>query len=113
MKINKDKISKGDFIYKDVIDLISLIGYKHRSGNYFVIQENDGYINISYDKGIFNKNDIINIYFHKNYYYGQGYGKKEVSEKFDNFDDFENFVIKYHNKLFLKHKLIKLINKIK
>jgi hypothetical protein len=55
-----------DWIYDELVDLIESIGYKHRTGNYYVIREYDGYINISYHDGFIKKQDYITINFYKN-----------------------------------------------
>lgn len=97
-----------DFRYDDVVDIIESIGYKHRTANYYVIDENDGYINISYER---NSDENIVINFHKNIYHKliiNGYKKRDISMIFNNIDDFYSFIFEYHNKLFRKHKIEKL-----
>ena len=89
-----------DYRYAELVDLIESIGYKHRVGNYYVIRENDGYINISYlynDDVFFHK-----IEFHKNFYFTPVW---DFTEHFDDFESFHVFITKYHNDLFLKHKI--------
>lgn len=92
------------FRYNLVVDLIEKIGYKQRTGNYYIIREEDGYINISYWEDFDTK--TIKISFHKNYYIP--YQKEKISLMFDNFKSFFDFISIYHNKLFLKYKIEKL-----
>ena len=94
--------------YKKVIEFITPIGYKQRTGTYYVLGEEDGYINISCDK-CFRKD--IPISFHKNHYYP--YRKKDIIVDFYTLDEFYTFISEYHNDLFLKHKLKKLLHNIK
>lgn len=93
------------FRYDELVDLIESIGYKHRTSNYYVIREHNGYINISYHMGFIRKQYYITIIFHKNYYHGMGYGKKEPNRTFNDFKTFLEFINKYHNDLFRKVKL--------
>jgi len=97
-----------DFRYDEVVDLIEKIGYKQRVGNYYIITEDDGYINISYD---YYYDNMRIIYFHKNFYQGILH-KKDTSHKFYNFKSFEIFINEYHKDLFKKIKLEKIINNI-
>jgi len=103
-----------DFRYDEVVDLIEKIGYKQRIGNYYIITEDDGYINISYGEE-YNDSKII-ISFHKNHYNRildkNGFYKKDISHKFYNFKSFEIFINEYHKDLFKKIKLEKIINNI-
>ena len=38
-----------EYIYEEVVRLVKSIGYKQRVKNYYVIDEDDGYINVHYD----------------------------------------------------------------
>ena len=111
MEHNQEVVTLGkDYRYDELVDLIESIGYKLRCPNYYFIREDDGYINISYNypPSAFNHR----IDFHKNFYSPHP-GKYDISENFDNFEDFYNFITDYHSKLFLKHKIEKLRNGIK
>jgi len=100
-----------DFRYDKVVDLIEKIGYKQRVGNYYVIREKDGYINISYGEEW--KTKKIIICFHKNYS-EPAYGRREIdiSKTFYDFESFSEYISEYHNDLFFKHKLIKIKERI-
>ena len=107
-----DLSGRKDYIDPKVVNLITQIGYKHRVGNYYVITEEDGYINISYAS----YNNFENIIFHKNFYSNtyddNGFHKKDISEIFDNFLDFKKFISKYHIKEMRKIKIMNLYDKI-
>jgi len=99
-----------DYRYDELVDLIESIGYEHRTGNYYIIREKDGYINISYE---YDKNHIGHrIRFHKNYYFDLKNTYSDITEDFYNLKDFIDFISKYHNDLFLKHKIEKIINNV-
>lgn len=104
-----------DWRYDKLVDLIETIGYRHRTGNYYVIREHDGYINISYHDGYVEEQDYITINFHKNVSHSlakNGYKGKEISETFNNFEDFLVFINKYHSDLFRKVKIKTIKNRI-
>ncbi len=109
MSINKKELPNSDYIDNDIINLLKSIGYKHRTGNYWILIEKDGYINVNYKK--YNEDDKI-IHFHKNYYFGTTPHYKDISEEFKDFDSFLDFITEYHNDLFFKHKIEKILNKI-
>lgn len=93
-----------EYIYEPVVKLVKSIGYKQRVGNYYVISEVDGYINVSYDFYGY-------IQFHKNFYHNYGNtSKKEIHKDFDNYLDFEKFMSSYHKKEMRKIKVEKLNN---
>jgi hypothetical protein len=100
--------------YDKVIEFITKIGYKQRTGTYYVIREEDGYINISCDKCFHPEAPII---FHKNHYQGvinkNGFPKKDISHKFSDLESFFEFISEYHNKLLLKNKIKKINENIK
>jgi len=100
--------------YDKVIEVITKIGYKHRTNSYYVIREKDGYINISRNDfrfGVNQPDDYIS--FHKNHYQyirdEQGFYKKDISHKFYTLGEFFDFINDYHKDLFLKHKINKLL----
>jgi hypothetical protein len=95
-----------DYVSKKVVPFITEIGYRLRVPNYYVIDESDGYINISY----LMNDEIEMIQFHKNYYYGS-FGKNEPTHTFDNFEDFEKFMTTYHKKEIRKIKINRLNGK--
>ena len=97
--------------YNKVLDTITKIGYKQRSGTYYVIREKDGYINISHDKCFHEDSPIC---FFKNFSGGNrgADGKTTIDEKFDNLESFTVFINEYHKDLFLKHKMKKLLHNI-
>ena len=99
--------------YNKVIELITQIGYKQRTGTYYIIREKDGYINISCDKTFHPEAPIC---FHKNHYQrvkrNLGFSKKDISHKFYDLESFYEFISEYHNKLFLKLKIKRLTNNI-
>lgn len=96
--------------YRDekILSVIEPIGYKQRSENYYVIREEDGYVNISYFKNISN---ITHINFHKNYYNGKYISDAENNNNFDNYVAFFRFLESYHPQYFRKEKLKKLNGK--
>lgn len=106
-------------IVKELIGIIESIGYKQRTDTYWIIRENDGYINISfYTKNYFdafNRKDLVGdidlIEFHKTFYHGV-LSTDDTSKKFDNADDFLSFINVYHRKLFRRKKINKIINRI-
>ena len=57
-----DSLVDKDYIDPKIVNFITQIGYKQRVGNYYVITEDDGYINISYTSYY----NVENINFHKN-----------------------------------------------
>jgi hypothetical protein len=65
-----------------------------------------GYININYchDKN----HPYHKIHFHKNYYFNLKKPYRDISKDFSNIGDFVDFISKYHNDLFLKHKIEKI-----
>jgi len=99
-----------DWRYDKLVDLIESIGYKHRTGNYYMIREHDGYMNISYYE--YENNGEIIINFYKNYYHGviykNGLHKQDIDESFTIFETFLKFLNKYHNDLFRKLKIKKI-----
>lgn len=108
-----DSLENKDYVSPEVVNLITQVGYKQRVGNYYVITEEDGYINISYTS----YNNIEDIVFHKNFYNrqarnGNGVYKKDINKHFNNFLDFEKFIAKYHKKEVRKIKLKKIYDKI-
>jgi len=92
--------------YNKVIDLITKIGYTQRTGTYYIIREEDGYINISNDRFF---DEDAPIKFHKNHY--QGIHKKDISHTFYDLESFIYFINEYHKDKFLKLKLKKIIQK--
>ena len=97
--------SEKDYINDKVLKLITSLGYKHRTSNYYIIRENDGYINInSYFDG--NSNEIIK--FHKNMYSTSTYAHDEIDLKFSTYNDFEKFIESYHKVKCRKLKLQKI-----
>lgn len=107
-----DSLVDKDYVDPKIVNFITKIGYKQRVGNYYVIGENDGYINISYTC----YDNVETITFHKNFYRNvydeNGYPKKDLYEKFNNFLDFEKFISKYHYKEVRKIKLNKLYDNV-
>lgn len=120
---NIDKNSK---IQKYFEKLALSFGYSHRVGGYYVIREDDGYINIHRE---FPSKKIYN--FHKNFYQGvrnphhdgskyeieikfSGYNctmtPSTISVDFNNVSDFENFLANYHKKQGRKLKLKQIKN---
>jgi len=93
-----------EFIYEPVVKLVESVGYKLRCGNYYVIREFDGYINVSYDV-------YGHIQFHKNHY-NKDYEniKRDIHHDFDNYLDFEKFMSVYHRKEVRKIKVDRLNN---
>jgi hypothetical protein len=89
-----------DYRNEKIISFLESIGYTQRVGNYYVIAEIDGYINVNYFKTlsiIDDGQEIIN--FHKNFYSQNRYaGRKDISETFHNFDDFFRYMLNYHRK---------------
>jgi hypothetical protein len=100
--------------YNKVIDIIIKIGYTQRTGTYYIIREKDGYINISNDRFFY---EDAPIKFHKNHYQGvydeNGFHKKDISHKFYDLESFVEFINEYHKDLFMKHKIGKILEKIK
>ena len=92
-----------DYIDERVLKLITSIGYKQRCGNYYIINENDGYINISSYLD-YNSNEIIR--FHKNY--SNIYPHYDIDQQFLTYEDFEKFIELYHKTICRKLKLKKL-----
>jgi len=99
--------------YDKVIDIITKIGYTQRTGTYYIIREEDGYINISHDRYFV---EDAPIKFHKNHYQNiydeRGYPKKDISHSFYDLESFVDFINKYHKELFMKYKIEKIKNKI-
>ena len=97
--------------YDKALEVITSIGYKQRTGTYYVIREDDGYINISHDKCF---HEDAPISFHKNFSGGNHSpdGKYILHEDFYTLEDFYDFISDYHNDLFLKHKVEKLLHNI-
>jgi predicted double-glycine peptidase len=98
-----------EYVSLKVVPFIEAIGYRLRVPNYYVINEDDGYINVSYY--MYKDKEIID--FHKNYYYGSfdKKNKNELSYSFDNFTDFEKFMTTYHKKQIRKIKINRLNGK--
>jgi len=101
-----DHLSK-DYIDERVLKLITSIGYKLRCSNYYVIREDDGYINIS---SYIDKYSNEVICFHKNTYHTEPYPRQDLEQEFLNFEDFEKFIESYHQKICRKLKIEKLNN---
>ena len=97
--------------YNKVVEVITKIGYYQRSGTYYAIREEDGYINISCDKCFA---DDTPITFHKNFVNGNRSkdGEHTINKKFYDLESFYEFISEYHNKLFLKLKIKRLTNNI-
>lgn len=108
-------------------NIVKFFGYKDRGGNYYVFSEKDGYINVSRKF----PNQIIYSFF-KNYYFDNyntyhnstnykksqilfGYEcittNKTLEARFNNIDEFTNFLCRYHVQKGRKYKLQKLQNK--
>jgi hypothetical protein len=84
-----------DYRNEEIINFVESIGYTHRVGNYYVITEIDGYINVSYYRKL--NDEPEKICFYKNFYSEYRYRHmKDISEIFDNFDEFVRFMIIYH-----------------
>lgn len=100
--------------YDKVLEVITKIGYKQRTGTYYVIREKDGYINISHDKCF---HEDAPISFHKNHYADafdeRGFHKKDISHEFNDLESFFDFINDYHKDLFLKLKINKLLHDIR
>jgi len=94
--------------YRDerILNVIEPIGYEYRVGNYYVLAEDDGYINIHYYY-----NDKLYINFHKNYYHGKNISDAEHNHDFNNYSDFFKFLQSYHKQYFRKIKIKQLNDK--
>jgi hypothetical protein len=98
-----------DYRNEEIISFVESIGYKHRTGNYYVFTEIDGYINVSYYKLLEQNGEKINFY--KNYYsgyYKYPNVKEDINKTFDNFNDFDKYMSIYHKKEVRKLKMKKL-----
>jgi hypothetical protein len=98
-----------EYRYDELVDLIESIGYKQRVENYYVIVEDDGYINISYGQNV---NFKHRINFCKNFYFSNSGKYKEINKFFEDFESFSKFIAEYHSDLFRKHKIKKIISNI-
>jgi len=96
-----------DYIDERVLKLIIPIGYKLRCSNYYIIEENDGYINIS---SYIDEYSTEVICFHKNFYQTEPCTHKDLEQQFLKFEDFENFIELYHQKTCRRLKIEKLNN---
>ena len=98
--------------YDKAIEFITQIGYKQRVETYYAIREDDGYINISHDKCFHEETPIR---FYKNFTNGnRGVdGKTTLLRKFDTLEDFYDFISEYHNDLFLKLKIKRLLHGVR
>lgn len=100
-----NKYNNKDYIDTRIVKLITSIGYIQRTGSYYAISEDDGYIIISYHVNI---NGPDRIQFYKNIYSTHPYPKNNIHEDFYDYSDFVSFLEKYHVKAFRKLKLEKI-----
>ncbi len=88
-------------------DFVKSFGYTRRINSYFIVRENDGYINVHREF------PSVQIYhFHKNHY--QGIDKKDITFSTSHFSKFINYMCSYHKKegRIKKLKQIEYVNKI-
>lgn len=94
-----------DYIDNRIVKLITSIGYRQRTGSYYVISETDGYINISYHVNT-KVPDLIQ--FTKNIYNTELYPHNEIHKDFYDYVEFVKFIEEYHLTAFRKLKIEKL-----